>query len=642
MKRALPVLAVVVACSPVTPVGTSVTARLRGAPAELSFLCVSPGCDTQRTATFTVEGSRRLVLKRFFVEGDDASELDVQASEMVPAVLGPGGTLDLTVRYRPTGAPATTALTLVVTYADAAPTMGTGAAEPGEVRLPVLRRVLGEAVLSATPSALSFGFVAAGSSKTLPVTLRNEGRGTVYAVVDHVDGGTAELRVDEKALAPIAPDAGLSVPVRFSPKGESHVSTTFVFVPQGQADSVSVTVEGTSISTARAVFEPAGPIDFGELPRGQKRVMKAVLANHGGAALPVNGLSLADPSGNVKLTAPVLTGPVMLQSLERLPVELEVTGTTPGPVQARLQVVTPGLPVVLEVGGLVTAPSLQVSPATLDFGAAATTWVTRKPVELKNVGYGPLTVKALTLTGSSSSLFSLSSQPPLPVVLGRNERTVVEVQFRAETAGTFQGNLSVETDAQASPFTLVPLKGQATTCAVACPLAHATAACSTGACTVMGCASGWYDTDAKASTGCECEEPQGTDPGAFCATGKDLGNFKDTSHTQATVVGVVPVDGDVDLIRFHAEDAFQVGSDDFNVKVKLDSADPTLQLCVYRYDTGSAQPDCFFTNESCPTDRSFQKGGGLGGDDADFVVKVSRAPNKGPTCVSYTLSISNG
>ncbi len=46
--------------------------------------------------------------------------------------------------------------------------------------------------------------------------------------------------------------------------------------------------------------------------------------------------------------------------------------------------------------------------------------------------------------------------------------------------------------------------------APACSLAHATAACPAGSCTVAACAAGWFDCDAKPADGCECA---GTDLG---------------------------------------------------------------------------------------------------------------------------------
>jgi len=108
-------------------------------------------------------------------------------------------------------------------------------------------------------------------------------------------------------------------------------------------------------------------------------------------------------------------------------------------------------------------------------------------------------------------------------------------------------------------------------------------------------------------------------------------------------VGIIHDSADLDYVWFFAEDASQFLSDSFDVRIRLDSPDPGIQMCAYRHPTGNHDPNCYLSEETCPTNRYYRKDGSLGPDDsADFVIKVYRTASSTPTCTSYTLFMSNG
>jgi hypothetical protein len=173
-----------------------------------------------------------------------------------------------------------------------------------------------------------------------------------------------------------------------------------------------------------------------------------------------------------------------------------------------------------------------------------------------------------------------------------------------------------------------------------CPITNGTPSCSTGVCAVGMCNVGWYDTDGMASDGCECHEI-GTDPGEFCMGAEDLGQLTDTNGDHTTYQGIIPTADDIDLIRFYGYDANDFFSDSYDVRIRLDSADPGIAMCVYR--SGGHQSDCFFTGENCPQNRYYEYSGSWGTDDsADYIIKVYRTASTTPTCTSYTVFASNG
>jgi hypothetical protein len=263
------------------------------------------------------------------------------------------------------------------------------------------------------------------------------------------------------------------------------------------------------------------------------------------------------------------------------------------------------------------------------------------PVEIENTGYGDLEVSAVQLVLGSSTLFTLRTLPPLPARLRHGQRLAVEVEFRSETEATFSGVLSIDSSDPDRPFIEIPLAAVGASCLDGCPIANGTPSCTGGTCQIGMCNIGFYDSDSDPVTGCECAEI-GSDPPSFCAMAPYLGTLPD-GGARANFSGIVPTADDVDIVRFFALDESNVFSDDFDVRVRLESPDPGIEFCIYRYNVGAHENACILENESCPgAARSYRRDGDIGPDDsADFTVKVFRRQSTVPTCTNYTVFISN-
>ncbi|MEW6435154.1 MAG: choice-of-anchor D domain-containing protein [Myxococcota bacterium] len=632
--------------SPEPPPGPVIPAfrGLLATPPQLTYTCVIPGCDTTLTVKVASNVNRRIAIKRIVLSGENA-DYTVKPSEPAPFILGAASDFSVDVQFAPKSAPAAESLALLVTYTDASAEESPDRIEPGELRIPLVRRLVGEPMMAVTPPTLNYGVVPLNVRKSLPVTVKNVGFGNIAMAVDQADAGIDALIVTLPAKAALVPDAGVEVPISFAPTTEVYVKHAVLLGSTTPGvDPVSVQVEGTSYSTPRILVEPEErAIDFGEVPRRSSRKVTVRVANVGGQTLNLTNVAVRDLSGNLKVTLPNGMSTATLLPLQRLSIELQLDGTNAGVVDGAL-ILDSNDPMRgnLEVPiiGTVTEPRLLASPMTIDWGVVPMGWAVSKPVELRNVGFGSLTVKNITFVGGTSSLYTFKNLPPLPAVLPRESRLAFEVEFRAETAAAFMGSVSIETDDPVNPFQEVALSATGGTCAAGCPIAHGTPSCTSGACTIGACDTGWYDTDQSAATGCECQEI-GTDPGEFCSSGLNKGTLSDTgastSHT-----GIIHSETDVDFIRFFGEDRSQFLSDDYDVRINLSSGDPNITMCVYRYDTASNVNECYLNNETCNI-RSFRRDGSLGREDgAVYYIKIFRQPNTPATCTPYTVYMQNG
>jgi hypothetical protein len=613
-------------------------------PPQLTYTCVIPGCDTTLTVKVQSNVNRRIAIKRIVLSGENP-DYTVTPSQAAPFILGNASDFSIAVRFAPTSAPVAESLSLLVTYTDASAEESPDRIEPGELKIPLVRRLVGEPVMEVTPASLNFGVVPPNARKSLNTTVKNVGFGNIALAVDRADAGTDVLVVNLPARAAPVPDAGVDVPISFVPTSELYVNhAVLIGSSTPGVDPVYVQVEGTSYSTPRILLEPEErAIDFGEVPRTQTRTVTVKVANVGGQTLNLTNVAVRDLSGNLKVTLPNGMSTATLLPLQRLSVELKLDGTNAGIVDGAL-ILQSNDPVrgdlEVPITGTVTEPRLSATPASIDWGVVPMGWAVPKPVELRNVGFGRLTVKNVTFVGGTSSLFTFRNLPPLPATLAREARLAFEVEFRAETAATFMGAVSIETDDPVNPFQEVSLKATGGTCEAGCPIANGTPSCTSGACRIGTCNPGWYDTDHSDATGCECQEI-GTDPGDFCSTGLHKGTLSD-SGASTSVTGIIHSETDVDFIRFFSSDGFQFLSDGYDVRINLSSGDPNITMCVYRYDTSSNVNECYLNNETCNT-RSYRRTGSWTRDDsAMYYIKVFRKPNTAATCTPYTVYMQNG
>ena len=622
-------------------------------PQRLAFTCVTPGCDETTTVRISVVGNRRVAIKRVLLGGEAQADFTFTTDERPPFIVGAGSSFNIDVNYKPPGAPVQGTAELRITFTDASATESDDRLPPGELVVPLVRRLVGEPVLQLKPPTLVFGVVPPGAKKTVPLTVKNAGFGNVVLEITGVDAGSEPITLSLPPQASLPSDASVEFPITWSPTSEGYLNSTLeVQVGTPGVEPGYVNVEGTSLREPLAAFVEGDTIDFGEVQKGKSRTVPLTLVNQGGANLAVSAVGITDPSGNVRLTfadggAVPLDGGALpsIPPLGKVPMLLKLDGLTAGDVAAK---VTFDVNVAaqpkreLNVLGTVTEPKISSDPTSIDFGLIPLGWVKTQSVELRNIGYGKLTIKNITFVAGTSNLFSFVGKPATPVEIKRNGRVAFDVQFQGQTQASFAGSISVETDDPATPFFEIPLAAEVGSCAAGCPITNGTPSCTTGSCQVGTCNPGWYDTDKQASSGCECQEI-GTDPGQFCADSTYIGVLKDNDHPHRTFTGKLAVDGDIDLVRFYAEDAFALFDENFHVRVSLSSSDPGINFCIYRTKSGSHQSDCFYNEESCPGNRYYDKDGSGGGEDgADFIIKVQRNASTTATCTPYTLFISNG
>jgi hypothetical protein len=641
--------AALTACGPAKnpePMGPVVPAfrGLLATPRQLAFTCVVPGCDSTLSVKVTSNVNRRIAIKRIVLSSPN-TEYTITSAEPPPFILGAASDFTIDVRFAVTSAPRSENLEMLVTYTDASAEESADRIEAGELKIPLVKRLVGEPLLQATPSTINFGVVPVTQRRELPVMVKNVGFGNIALEVDRADSGVADLQVNLPQNIALVPDAGVALPFVFKPMTEEYLRAEVQLSSSTPGvDPVYVTVEGTSHNWPRVALEPEETaLEFGEIPKNSRRMVTVRLANLGGRPLVISSLSATDPTNRVTVEFQGGMNSATLAPLQRLNIDVDVNGLTPGQIDLPLTIVSddPVRPtLIIPIRAVITEPKIQAAPLMIDWGTVPMGWVVPQPMELKNVGYGALTIKRVTFVGGTSNLYSLRNLPALPMQLERNARVAFEVEFRAQTSAAFSGSISIETDDPENPFSEIPLTATGGSCTAGCPITNGTPSCAMGACSIGSCNTGWHDTDQSASNGCECREI-GTDPGGFCSSGLDKGTLADNGSS-SNHTGIIHSTDDEDYIRFYGEDRSQVFSDDYDVRITMSSADPNISMCVYKYDTSTSVNECYLNSPQCGI-RSYRNDGSLGREDgAMYYIKIYRNPANAATCTPYTVYMQNG
>ncbi len=618
-------------------------------PRWLTFTCVEPGCRDQLTARIQVQGDRDMVVKRIVLSEATRTDFTFVSTATTPFILTPTQTFDVRVTFVPTGDPRLGDVDLLIAYADASQVEDdVDRISADELVVPLVRRVIGEPRLTIDPPELFFGAVPLGTQRTLPLTLRNEGFGNLGIVIESLAADFPdEVRFENQPSHAILPGAAWDVNVTYEPVIGRFVEGFITIKAFGAFElPMLVPFAATSIRRPKLELSPASGIDFGELPVGGRAEATLTISNGGAEDLDIRSVHV-DPvprMATVNMLGPGVLEPASISALRSIDVSLSLEAIMRGPVRSDVVFETndPEAPSArVPIQALIAQPQIRVKPSRVNFGSVPQGWTVVRSLQITNVGYGDLVVSSIRNVLGSSNLFAIRGLPDLPLTLQHNQQAGLQVEFRAEASASFAGTLAIDSNDAATPVVEVAMAAEGASCEVGCPVANATASCTGGVCAIGVCDENWYDVDGRSANGCECAEID-QDPGAFCVDSKYLGRLVDDGD-RTTFQGIVPDDQDRDVLRFFAYDGAEFFDDDFDVRISLESADPSIRLCVYRHETDEHLNECFFQNESCPPNRQYRRDGAFGRDDSsDYIIRVFRDHSAAPTCTPYTLLIRNG
>jgi hypothetical protein len=98
---------------------------------------------------------------------------------------------------------------------------------------------------------------------------------------------------------------------------------------------------------------------------------------------------------------------------------------------------------------------LSINATSVNFGTVIVSTSATESVTLSSTGSEPVTVTALSITGTDFTL----SGPSLPVTLTPGQNVVVNLAFAPSASGTMSGQLAISSNSAANPTASISLSG---------------------------------------------------------------------------------------------------------------------------------------------------------------------------------------
>jgi hypothetical protein len=246
---------------------------------------------TVKTVTFTNIGPAPVTVSAATADGPDAAAFSiVPGGTCLAAPVAVEGTCSVAVEFAPKAVGAGSA---VVHLLDAGGGELASATVSGRGTDPGIAR--------ATVPTASLTFPAqrvATTSGALSIQVNNTGNGALVLGQVSVSGAQAtdfSAAPGDACAQPIAPGAGCSIAVRFTPSGTGSRTATLSIPSNDPAGARTVRLSGTGVGGQ--ITLRSATLDLGRLRVGRRPVTKSVLVrNSGSAPLTISAVTVDDPS----------------------------------------------------------------------------------------------------------------------------------------------------------------------------------------------------------------------------------------------------------------------------------------------------------------------------------------------------------
>jgi len=237
------------------------TAQLVCTPAELRFGSVVVGQTETLLVTVTNTGQTSLTVSGLVVSNPEFSASGLS----LPMVLLAGQSVDVSVSFTPTSLSWTSgSLHFSSNASNSNLTLGVAGAG-----------VSSEAV-NASPSIVSFGPVAMGTSTTVPVVLKNDRPWNVTLLAAQIMGSEFSIGGPGLPLS-LKPGQSVTLNVTFAPQSAGMTGGS-LFISGPEAATIPLTGTGTTSSNSSKLTVAPAPLNFGDVPVGTTQTLPITMS----------------------------------------------------------------------------------------------------------------------------------------------------------------------------------------------------------------------------------------------------------------------------------------------------------------------------------------------------------------------------
>ncbi len=408
------------------------------------------GTSAAQAVTLTNSGNAALTISGITLTGDFAFFSNCPLS---PATLAAGASCGITVDFSPLTQGAQNSAVVVASNAANGASQGVPVTGVGTPQL-----VPG---LSYTPSALSFGNQAVGStSATQSVILTNTGQANL-AISSISLTGAGYLRTSTPAAGvtvgscgtTLAPAASCHISVVLAPTTTGALNGSIVVVHNATGSPATVILSGTGTPRPQALITATSSLAFSDQIIGTQSAAQTVtISNSGTLTLNVATVLLGGANANqFSLSGNCV---VALSPGQQCTLQVRFAPTTTGAKAANVLITsdatnTPNATVTLSGNAVpVPVPVVQLSASILSFGNVIYGGTpASQGVTLTNTGTAPLTILSVIETGNTDFTVVSACGPSLAAGAHCN----LGISFSPHAIGSRAGTVTLTSNAAGSP-----------------------------------------------------------------------------------------------------------------------------------------------------------------------------------------------
>lgn len=296
-------------------------------------------------------------------------------------------------------------------------------------------------VISLSPSSLSFGSVAVGTTSTMLLTVTNSGNAPLN-IGSVLTSGHADFTASGCAATAIPPAGTCTVTGSFTPTSVGVRSSTLTIASDATGSPHSLSMSGTGASPTASFSSTS--LTFGNVNVGTSASQTVTITNTGGATLILGPIS---PPGSTAFSASGCSG-AFLAPGSSCPITVTFTPSSTALITSTFGITSnaAGSPHTVSLSGTGAAPAVSLAvPSTfgnVPVGSTATISGT-----LTNSGNAALNITSLATSGGAFGVGTCPSS------LAAGATCTFPLTFAPTAPGAQSGQLTLVSNAAGSPHT---------------------------------------------------------------------------------------------------------------------------------------------------------------------------------------------
>jgi hypothetical protein len=302
--------------------------------------------------------------------------------------------------------------------------------------------------LGASTLSLDFGSVAVASSKTLPLTMTNNGASQI--AVSSVTFSGPEFTLSQPTI-PVSIAAGQSSTwsVVFAPTSTGSITASMTITSNASNSVMTVSLSGAGAAAQPGSLTPnLASINFGSVQVGNNQSLSETVTNTGGSNVTISQAKVAGTGFSVNGINPPLT----LTAGQSISFNVGFIPPSAGSDSGTLTITSDASNATLNIplAGIGSAAGqLAVNPTSLNLGSVAVGSSSQQTAQLVASG-ASVTVSSVNISNADFTVSGLS----LPVTIPAGQGVPFTVTFTPQSTGATSGTASFSSDASNSPAVL--------------------------------------------------------------------------------------------------------------------------------------------------------------------------------------------